>query len=184
MIDGVALPQELNRDIGGEINLNDLSFVDLIEGAYPAQDRPAVRFGVQYVDASRDRSGGLRRVCVVRMPIRTHRPTFGYHAPIAGGGGYSLAFSGDQSTPRARPAELRLAAQRRKFGQPVCAPHAAERRKQLYQRHLHQQQQHVSDPERRRQRRAGVDGRHNETQADTFSILGSRRVPSPSAPPA
>ena len=37
MIDGVPLPQELNRDIGGEINLNDLSLVDLIEGAYPAQ---------------------------------------------------------------------------------------------------------------------------------------------------
>ena len=36
-INGVALPQELNRDIGSEINLNDLSFVDLIEGAYPAQ---------------------------------------------------------------------------------------------------------------------------------------------------
>ncbi len=36
-INGVALPQGLNRDIGSEINLNDLSYVDVIEGAYPAQ---------------------------------------------------------------------------------------------------------------------------------------------------
>ncbi len=43
MIDGVALPQELNRDIGGEIDINDLSFVDTIEGAYPAQY--GLRFG-------------------------------------------------------------------------------------------------------------------------------------------
>ena len=43
VLDGVALPQELNRDIGGEINLNNLSFVDLIEGAYPAQS--GMRFG-------------------------------------------------------------------------------------------------------------------------------------------
>ena len=36
-INGVALPQGLNRDIGSEIDLNDLSYVDVIEGAYPAQ---------------------------------------------------------------------------------------------------------------------------------------------------
>ena len=55
MIDGVALPQELNRDIGGEINLNDLSFVDLIEGAYPAQY--GLRFGSVFNMATRAGTG-------------------------------------------------------------------------------------------------------------------------------
>ena len=36
-INGVALPQGLNRDIGSEIDLNDLAYVNVIEGAYPAQ---------------------------------------------------------------------------------------------------------------------------------------------------
>ena len=55
MIDGVPLPQELNRDIGGEINLNDLSFVDLIEGAYPAQY--GLRFGSVFNMATRAGTG-------------------------------------------------------------------------------------------------------------------------------
>ena len=67
MIDGVPLPQELNRDIGSEINLNDLSFVDLIEGAYPAQYGLKFRRGFQHVDAGRDRAARLRRIRIVRF---------------------------------------------------------------------------------------------------------------------
>jgi len=37
VVDGVSVPQELNRDIGSEINPNDISFIDVLEGAYPAQ---------------------------------------------------------------------------------------------------------------------------------------------------
>jgi Carboxypeptidase regulatory-like domain/TonB-dependent Receptor Plug Domain len=37
VVDGVSIPQELNRNIGGEFNPNDISFVDVLEGAYPAQ---------------------------------------------------------------------------------------------------------------------------------------------------
>lgn len=37
VVDGVSIPQELNRNIGTEFNANDVSFVDVIEGAYPAQ---------------------------------------------------------------------------------------------------------------------------------------------------
>ncbi|HLW38503.1 MAG TPA: carboxypeptidase regulatory-like domain-containing protein, partial [Candidatus Eremiobacteraceae bacterium] len=37
VVDGVAIPQELNRNIGTEFNSNDVSFMDVIEGAYPAQ---------------------------------------------------------------------------------------------------------------------------------------------------
>ena len=70
MLDGVPLPQELNRDIGSEINLNDLSFVDLIEGAYPAQYGLKFGCGFQYVDASRYGPARLRRICVVRFVHR------------------------------------------------------------------------------------------------------------------
>ena len=121
MIDGVALPQELNRDIGGEINLNDLLVRRPHRGCVSGAIRPAVRFGVQYVDASRDRSGGLRWVCVVawivydvddvrlsRADCRRRRVLTGRRA-INRPAGF-------------RPGQLRLAAQRRQFGQPVRAP--------------------------------------------------------------
>ena len=37
LVDGVPIPQELNRTIGTEIDPNDISFVNLMQGAYPAQ---------------------------------------------------------------------------------------------------------------------------------------------------
>ncbi len=37
IVDGVPIPQELNRDIGTEFDLANVSFIDVIEGAYPAQ---------------------------------------------------------------------------------------------------------------------------------------------------
>jgi len=37
IVDGVSVPQELNRNIGTEFNADDVSFVDVLEGAYPAQ---------------------------------------------------------------------------------------------------------------------------------------------------
>jgi hypothetical protein len=43
VVDGVALPQALNREVGSEIDPSDISFVDAIEGAYPAQY--GLRFG-------------------------------------------------------------------------------------------------------------------------------------------
>jgi TonB dependent receptor/Carboxypeptidase regulatory-like domain len=97
MIDGVALPQELNRDIGGEINLNDLSFVDLMEGAYPAQY--GLRFGAVFNMATRTGSGPAGFDGYASAGSYTDgQETFGYHAPIAGGGGYTLAFNSGQST--------------------------------------------------------------------------------------
>lgn len=97
MIDGVALPQELNRDIGGEINLNDLSFVDLIEGAYPAQY--GMRFGSVLNMATRAGTGpaGFDGNFSYGSYGDTES-TIGYHAPLAGGGGFDVAFSGMQTT--------------------------------------------------------------------------------------
>ncbi len=36
IVDGVPIPQELNRDIGSEFNPNDISYIDVLQGAYPA----------------------------------------------------------------------------------------------------------------------------------------------------
>jgi TonB dependent receptor/Carboxypeptidase regulatory-like domain len=97
MIDGVALPQELNRDIGSEIDLNDLSFVDLIEGAYPAQY--GLRFGSVFNMATRAGTGPAGFDGNFSYgSYGTAISTIGYHAPIAGGGGYDIALSGEETT--------------------------------------------------------------------------------------
>ncbi len=96
-IDGVALPQELNRDIGSEINLNDLSFVDAIEGAYPAQC--GLRFGSVLNMTTRAGTGPAGFDGNASFGSYTAlQSTIGYHAPILGGGGFDLALSGQQST--------------------------------------------------------------------------------------
>lgn len=37
IVDGMPIPQELNREIGTELDPEDISFMDVLEGAYPAQ---------------------------------------------------------------------------------------------------------------------------------------------------
>lgn len=97
MIDGVALPQELNRDIGSEININDLSLVDLVEGAYPAQY--GLRFGSVFNMATRAGTGPAGVDGYMSFGSYTNaQSTIGYHEPIAGGGGFDVAFSGLQTT--------------------------------------------------------------------------------------
>ena len=96
-IDGVALPQELNRDIGGEINLNDLSFVDFIAGAYPAQY--GLKFGAVFNMSTRAGTGtaGFDGNASYGS-YGTVNTTIGYHSPLAGGGGYDVALSGMQTS--------------------------------------------------------------------------------------
>jgi outer membrane receptor for ferrienterochelin and colicins len=92
MIDGVPLPQELNRDIGSEININNLSFVDLIEGAYPAQY--GLKFGSVFNMSSRAGIGPPGFNGYASFGSYTDaQSTIGYHAPLPGGGGYDVAFS-------------------------------------------------------------------------------------------
>jgi len=97
MLDGVALPQELNRDIGGEINLNDLSFIDLIEGAYPAQY--GLRFGSVFNMATRSGAGPPGFDGYASAGSYTNAQSqLGYHASIGSTGGYDIAFNGFQTT--------------------------------------------------------------------------------------
>jgi hypothetical protein len=92
-IDGVPLPQELNRDIGGEINLNDISFIDVIEGAYPAQY--GLKFGSVLNMTTRAGTGPAGFTANGSFGSYTDAVgTVGYHAPIAGGGGFDLAVTG------------------------------------------------------------------------------------------
>jgi TonB dependent receptor/Carboxypeptidase regulatory-like domain len=96
-INGVALPQGLNRDIGSEINLNDLSYVDVIEGAYPAQY--GLKFGSILNLTTKSGTGppGFDNQSSFGS-YTTAQSTLDYHAPIFGGGGYSVSVGGMQTT--------------------------------------------------------------------------------------
>lgn len=97
MIDGVALPQELNRDIGSEININNLSFIDLIEGAYPAQY--GLKFGAVFNMSSLAGIGPAGFDGYASFgSYTTGASTIGYHSPLPGGGGYDVALSGTTTT--------------------------------------------------------------------------------------
>ncbi|HEV8020015.1 MAG TPA: carboxypeptidase-like regulatory domain-containing protein, partial [Candidatus Lustribacter sp.] len=97
MIDGVPLPQELNRDIGGEINLNDLSFVDLIEGAFPAQY--GLKFGSVFNMSTRAGTGPAGFDGFGQFGSYTDvEGQLGYHSPLPGGGGFDIALSGMHTT--------------------------------------------------------------------------------------
>ena len=96
-IDGVALPQELNRDIGGEINLTDLSFVDMIEGAYPAQY--GLKFGSIFNMSTRAGTGPAGFDGFAQFGSYSDAEAqLGYHSPLPGGGGFDLAISGSHTT--------------------------------------------------------------------------------------
>lgn len=97
LVDGVPLPQALNREVGSEIDPNDVSFVDAIEGAYPAQY--GLRFGSVLNITTRAGTGAAGFDGDARIGSYSNLDqTIGYHAPIAGGGGLSLAVRDQQST--------------------------------------------------------------------------------------
>jgi hypothetical protein len=97
VVDGVPLPQALNREIGSEIDENDISFVDVIEGAYPAQY--GLRFG-SVLDISTLSGTGPAGFSgdAEYGSYNTFSQSLGYHAPLPGGGGYDVAVSNSQTT--------------------------------------------------------------------------------------
>jgi len=96
-IDGVSLPQSLNRQIGSEINPNDVSFVDVIEGAYPAQY--GLRFGSVLNITTRSGTGPAGFDGSLEYgSFNTVDQVLGYHAPLPNGGGYDVAISNSRTT--------------------------------------------------------------------------------------
>ncbi len=97
LVDGVPLPQALNREIGSEIDPNDVAFVDAIEGAYPAQY--GLRFGSVLNISTRAGTGPAGFDGDARIGSYTDLDqTLAYHAPIADGGGLSLAIRDEHTT--------------------------------------------------------------------------------------
>ncbi|HTA55398.1 MAG TPA: carboxypeptidase-like regulatory domain-containing protein, partial [Candidatus Acidoferrales bacterium] len=96
-INGVALPQGLNRDIGSEVDLNDLAYVDVVEGAYPAQY--GLKFGsvVNLTTKTGNGPAGLDDNSTVGS-YTSLNSTLDYHAPFPGGGGYFFSLGGSQTT--------------------------------------------------------------------------------------
>lgn len=96
-IDGVALPQALNRDIGSELNLNDIAFADVIEGAYPAQY--GLKFGSVLNLSTRSGTGAAGFDGNASAGSYSDlQQTLGYHMPLANGGGASFAIGSQRST--------------------------------------------------------------------------------------
>ena len=99
VVDGVALPQALNREIGSEIDPNDISFLDAIEGAYPAQY--GLRFGSVLNITTRAGTGPAGLDGSLRYgSYGDIDQSIGYHAPLGTGGGIDIAIR-NQRTDRA-----------------------------------------------------------------------------------
>lgn len=97
IVDGVPVPQALNREIGSEIDPSDVSFVDVVEGAYPAQY--GLKFGSVLNISTRAQTSAVGFDGEMDYGSYTDLDTtLGYHAPLAGGGGLSTAIHVDQST--------------------------------------------------------------------------------------
>ncbi len=95
-IDGVPLPQALNREIGSEIDPNDISFLDAIEGAYPAQY--GLRFGSVLNITTRAGTGPPGFDGSVRYgSYGDLDQSLGYHAPLGTEGGFDVALRNQQS---------------------------------------------------------------------------------------
>lgn len=97
LIDGVPLPQALNREVGSEIDPHDISFLDAIEGAYPAQY--GLRFGSVLNITTRSGTGPAGFDGSLQYgSFNTIDQVLGYHAPLGNGGGYDVAVRNMQTT--------------------------------------------------------------------------------------
>jgi outer membrane receptor protein involved in Fe transport len=96
VVDGVPLPQALNREIGSEIDPNDISFVDALEGAYPAQY--GLRFGSVLNITTRAGTGPPGVDGSIRYgSYGDIDQSIGYHAPLGSAGGIDVAFRNERT---------------------------------------------------------------------------------------
>jgi len=91
IVDGVALPQALNRVIGNEVDASNVGFAEVLEGAYPAQY--GERFGAVLNLASRGGTPGPPGVTfdAAAGAFGRYEATLGYHAPVGRGGSMLVA---------------------------------------------------------------------------------------------
>jgi hypothetical protein len=104
IVDGVPIPQELNRNIGSEFDPNDIAFVEAIEGAYPAQY--GERFASVINVNTRNGAGPPGFSAQLNAGSFTHLDgDLSYHAPI-GTGSLVLAARNEQGTRGLDPPNL------------------------------------------------------------------------------
>jgi len=84
IVDGVPIPQELNRTVGGEFDSNNLAFVEALQGAYPAQYENALPRSS--TSNTRNGNGPAGFTGDVQGGSYSYLDsTLGYHAPIGTG---------------------------------------------------------------------------------------------------
>src|SRR5215470_537090 len=86
IVDGVSIPQELNRVVGSEFNPGDAAFVDVLQGAYPAQY--GERFATILNISTRTDIGTAKPGATVEVDggsFATYDATFGYHDRVGSG---------------------------------------------------------------------------------------------------
>jgi len=84
IVDGVVVPQALNRAMGSEFDPNNIAFAEVLQGAYPAQygERFAsvVNIGTKMGTGPAGFTGDLRAGSYANVDS-----TLGYHAPLGNG---------------------------------------------------------------------------------------------------
>jgi hypothetical protein len=104
IVDGVPIPQELNRNIGTEFDPNDIAFVEAIEGAYPAQY--GERFASVINANTRNGAGAPGFTAQLEGGSFTNLDSdIAYHATI-GAGSLIVASHNEQSTRGLDPPNL------------------------------------------------------------------------------
>ena len=105
VVDGVPLPQALNREIGSEIDPNDISFLEAMEGAYPAQY--GLRFGSVLNITTRAGTGPSGFDGSLDYgSYGSIDQSLGYHAPLPGGGGFDVAIRNEQTNRALDPPDF------------------------------------------------------------------------------
>ncbi len=104
VINGVALPQELNRVIGSEVDTADVAFAEVLEGAYPAQY--GEKFAAIVNIATRSGSGPAGySLDTTAGSYAGFDSTLAYHSPV-GAGSLLVALRNERSDRALDPPNL------------------------------------------------------------------------------
>ncbi len=104
IVDGVQIPQELNRNIGTEFDPNDISFIEALQGAYPAQY--GERFASVIDITTRNGSGPPGFSAQLAGGSFAHQDSdVAYHANL-GAGSFIVALRNEQGNRGLDPPDL------------------------------------------------------------------------------